>query len=60
MPKLIVKRGNRVIDRVVLSEDILTIGRGGLGLKDRPDILLSDKSRKTSRYHAAIVLAAEG
>jgi DNA-binding NtrC family response regulator/pSer/pThr/pTyr-binding forkhead associated (FHA) protein len=60
MPYLTVVKGREEIDKRQLCEDVITIGRGGLGLDDRPDIVLSDRSRRISRYHAAIILNRNG
>jgi transcriptional regulator with PAS, ATPase and Fis domain len=60
MPSLVIMRGREEVDRRPLFEDIVTIGRCGIGSNDRPDIILPDKLRQISRYHAAIVLNRYG
>ena len=55
MPQLIVRRSGKLIRRFPFKNDIVTIGRENPESADNPDLALEDKSRRVSRYHAAIV-----
>jgi pSer/pThr/pTyr-binding forkhead associated (FHA) protein len=60
MPLLVIKKKNREIRRFTFAGDCITIGRDSRDSSDSPDLILADPSRKVSRYHAAVVRAADG
>jgi len=60
MPYITIMQGKRLVSQWPLLGNVITIGRGGLTIDDSPDIVLPDKSRNLSRYHAAFVRNKDG